>query len=94
MADGVDKDFKKQTPMHKIEKPPFYAAWATPILHDTLTGLRTNTATEVIDTRGEVIPASIARANRRAASPSTGWRGVSCSAASPGALRRRTRPER
>ena len=43
VADGVDKDFKKKTPMHKIEKPPFYAAWATPILHDTLTGLRTNT---------------------------------------------------
>ena len=39
VADGVDKDFKKKTPMHKIEKPPFYAAWATPILHDTLTGL-------------------------------------------------------
>ena len=56
VAEGVDKDFKKKTPMHKIEKPPFYAAWATPILHDTLTGLRTNTSTEVIDMRGEVIP--------------------------------------
>jgi succinate dehydrogenase/fumarate reductase flavoprotein subunit len=52
---GADKDFKKKTPMHKIEKPPFYAAWATPILHDTLTGLRTNTSTEVVDMRGEVI---------------------------------------
>jgi succinate dehydrogenase/fumarate reductase flavoprotein subunit len=41
--------------MYKIEKPPFYAAWATPILHDTLTGLRTNTRGEVIDTRGQVI---------------------------------------
>jgi succinate dehydrogenase/fumarate reductase flavoprotein subunit len=56
VADGADKDFKKPTPMHKIEKPPFYAAWATPILHDTLTGLRTNTRGEVIDTRGKVIP--------------------------------------
>jgi hypothetical protein len=56
VAEGVDKDFKKKTPMHKIEKPPFYAAWATPILHDTLTGLRTNTSTEVIDMHGEVIP--------------------------------------
>jgi succinate dehydrogenase/fumarate reductase flavoprotein subunit len=52
---GKDSDYGKPTPMHKIEKPPFYAAWATPILHDTLTGLRTNTSTEVIDTRGEVI---------------------------------------
>jgi succinate dehydrogenase/fumarate reductase flavoprotein subunit len=55
VAEGVDKDFKKPTPMHKIEKPPFYAAWATPILHDALTGLRTNTDAQVVDTRGKVI---------------------------------------
>jgi hypothetical protein len=55
VADGIDQDFKKPTPMHKIATPPFYAAWSTPILHDTLTGLRTNTDAEVIDTRGEVI---------------------------------------
>jgi succinate dehydrogenase/fumarate reductase flavoprotein subunit len=53
---GVDEDFGKPGPVHRIEKPPFYAAWATPILHDSLTGLRTNTNAEVIDTRGEVIP--------------------------------------
>ena len=52
---GADTDFKKPKPLYKIEKPPFYAAWATPILHDTLTGLRTNTNAEVIDTRGQVI---------------------------------------
>ena len=56
VAAGVDTDFKKPTPMYKIEKPPFYAAWATPILHDTLTGLRTTTDAEVVDIRGEVIP--------------------------------------
>ena len=55
VTEGVDKDFKKPTPMHKIEKPPFYAAWATPILHDALTGLRTNTDSQVVDTRGKVI---------------------------------------
>jgi FAD binding domain len=55
VASGTDPDFKKPTPMYKIEKPPFYAAWATPILHDTLTGLRSNTSGEVIDIRGEVI---------------------------------------
>ena len=43
VAAGADTDFKKPTPLHKIEKPPFYAAWATPILHDTLTGIRTDT---------------------------------------------------
>jgi hypothetical protein len=56
VASGVDADFKKPTPQHTIEKPPFYAAWATPILHDALTGLRTNVKAEVIDIRGEVIP--------------------------------------
>jgi urocanate reductase len=56
VAAGADADFKKPTPMYKIEKPPFYAAWATPILHDTLTGLRTSTRGEVIDIRGAVIP--------------------------------------
>jgi succinate dehydrogenase/fumarate reductase flavoprotein subunit len=56
VAAGADADFKKPTPMYKIEKPPFYAAWATPILHDTLTGLRTSTNGEVIDIHGAVIP--------------------------------------
>ena len=53
---GVDEDFDKPTPRYKIERPPFYAAWSTPILHDSLTGLRTNTKAQVIDTRGQVIP--------------------------------------
>jgi succinate dehydrogenase/fumarate reductase flavoprotein subunit len=56
VASGTDSDFKKPVPMYKIEKPPFYAAWATPILHDTLTGLRASPKAEVIDTRGQVIP--------------------------------------
>ena len=56
VTEGIDREFKKKTPMHKIEKPPFYAAWSTPILHDTLTGLRTTPDSQVVDTRGEVIP--------------------------------------
>jgi ribulose 1,5-bisphosphate synthetase/thiazole synthase len=55
VTEGVDKDFGKPTPLHKIATPPFYAAWATPILHDSNTGLRTNTDAQVIDLRGEVI---------------------------------------
>ena len=55
VAAGADADFNKPAPLYKIEKAPFYAAWATPILHDALTGLRTNTNAEVIDIRGEVI---------------------------------------
>jgi hypothetical protein len=53
---GVDADFKKPRPMHKIAKPPFYAAWHTPALHDSYTGIRINTSAEVIDLHGKVIP--------------------------------------
>jgi hypothetical protein len=53
---GVDADFKKPRPMHKIATPPFYAAWHTPALHDSYTGIRISPSAEVIDLRGKVIP--------------------------------------
>ncbi len=53
---GADSDFGKRGPLHRIDRAPFHAAWSTPIVHDALTGLRTNTSAEVIDTRGAVIP--------------------------------------
>jgi hypothetical protein len=53
---GVDEDFHKPTPLYKVQRPPFYAAWATPAVHDSYTGLRTNTNAQVLDTRGAVIP--------------------------------------
>jgi len=53
---GKDAEFAKPTPMYKIQKPPFYAAWSTPILHDTLTGLRINQKCQVLDIRGRIIP--------------------------------------
>ena len=53
---GTDSDFQKPTPLYKIQTPPFYAAWSTPILHDSLTGLRTNVKAQVIDIHGQVIP--------------------------------------
>ena len=31
-------DFGKPTPRYKIATPPFYAAWSTPVLHDTRAG--------------------------------------------------------
>ena len=37
---GVDVDFEKPSPKYKIETPPFYAAWSTPVIHDTRVGLR------------------------------------------------------
>jgi urocanate reductase len=53
---GKDADFAKPAPMYKIQKPPFYAAWSTPILHDTLAGLKINTKCQVIDRHDQVIP--------------------------------------
>jgi succinate dehydrogenase/fumarate reductase flavoprotein subunit len=52
---GKDGEFGKPTPMYKIQKPPFCAAWSTPILHDTLTGLKINTKCQVIDRNGQAI---------------------------------------
>jgi succinate dehydrogenase/fumarate reductase flavoprotein subunit len=56
VATGVDADFDKPTPLYKIAKPPFYAAWATPVIHDTRAGLRINARCQVLDLNGMVIP--------------------------------------
>ncbi len=53
---GVDADFKKPSPRYKIAKPPFYAAWHTPALHDSYTGIRINTTGQVLDLHGKPIP--------------------------------------
>ena len=52
---GVDADFSKPKPLYKIAKPPFYAAWATPVIHDTRAGLRINANCQVMDMNGQVI---------------------------------------
>jgi succinate dehydrogenase/fumarate reductase flavoprotein subunit len=53
---GVDADFGKPAPAHKIEEPPFHAAWATPTPHDSRAGLRINAKCQVVDRVGRVIP--------------------------------------
>jgi hypothetical protein len=53
---GKDADFGKPTPKYKIQKPPFYAAWATPNVHDTRSGLRINGKCQVMDMNARVIP--------------------------------------
>jgi hypothetical protein len=53
---GRDEDFSKPGPLYKIAKPPFYAAWATPVLHDTRAGLRINAKCQVVDMNGEIMP--------------------------------------
>lgn len=53
---GKDEDFGKEAIPYKIENGPFYAAWATPGFHDTMTGLRVNRKMQVMDLFGETIP--------------------------------------
>ena len=55
---GADPDFGrgKDAPMHKLDKPPFYAASICPVWHDSYGGLRINGKGQVLDTQGEVIP--------------------------------------
>ena len=53
---GKDADFGKPAPKYKIQTPPFYAAWATPVIHDTRSGLRINAKCQVVGLNGEVIP--------------------------------------
>jgi urocanate reductase len=53
---GKDTDFGKPSPKYKLQAPPFYAAWSTPILHDTLTGIKINQKCQVMDVHGQVIP--------------------------------------
>ena len=53
---GMDTDFGKPSPKYKIQTPPFYAAWATPCLHDCYSGLRINEKCQVLDVFGNVIP--------------------------------------
>jgi hypothetical protein len=53
---GKDTDFGKPAPKYKIQTAPFYAAWATPNVHDTRSGLHINAKCQVMDMSGQVIP--------------------------------------
>jgi hypothetical protein len=53
---GKDADFDKPKPKYKIQTAPFYAAWSTPVPHDTRAGVRINVKCQVVDMQGEVIP--------------------------------------
>ncbi|MBT8100829.1 MAG: FAD-binding protein [Gammaproteobacteria bacterium] len=55
VENGKDTDFERPILKYKIEKPPFYAAWATPVIHDCYAGLRINMKCQVMDMYGEVI---------------------------------------
>ena len=51
---GADEDFEKPV-MHRIETPPFYAAYASIRVLDSYGGLKINGKAQVLDTRGQVI---------------------------------------
>ena len=53
---GKDADFGKPSPKYKIQAPPFYAAWSTPVVHDSRAGLRITAKCEVVDLNGNIIP--------------------------------------
>ena len=49
---GKDADFDKPKPKYKIQSATFYAAWATPVVHDTRAGVRINAKCQVVDMKG------------------------------------------
>ena len=71
---GRDADFGKPTPRYKIAKPPFYAAWSTPVMHDTRAACASTRAARSSTWTARSSRASIAAANRPAASACTGSR--------------------
>lgn len=53
---GIDEQWGRENLVDKIQNGLFYAVWATPSLHDTVTGIRVNEQMQVIDLEGEIIP--------------------------------------
>ena len=57
VADGEDKEFGRNNGMDAdLSTAPFYAIQIAPGIHHTMGGIRIDTATQVIDTAGNVIP--------------------------------------
>ncbi|QIK70551.1 flavocytochrome c [Erysipelothrix sp. HDW6C] len=54
---GVDTEFGRETGMdYKLDTPKYYAIKIAPGIHHTMGGVKINTKTEVINTKGDVIP--------------------------------------
>ena len=57
VAAGVDEEFGRNNGMDAdLSTAPFYAIKIAPGIHHTMGGIKINTATEVLDTEGNVIP--------------------------------------
>ena len=92
---GVDEDFGKPKPLYKIATPPFYAAWATPVIHDTAHGPAHQRALPGDGhERRTSSRACIAAANRPAGSASTASPAPPARATSPVITRCRERNQR
>ena len=90
--EGTDPDFGrgKDAPMHKIDKPPFYAAAICPVWHDSYGGLRINGKAQVLDTQGAGHPGPLSAAEKPvAAATSMAWAGLWSTATSPAPVSRR-----
>jgi len=56
---GEDPDFERgqgDAPMHRIDRPPYYAAAIMVVWHDSYGGLRINRHCQVLDMQGKPIP--------------------------------------
>ncbi|MBQ8080924.1 MAG: FAD-dependent oxidoreductase [Clostridia bacterium] len=53
---GTGDDWGRVNLDYTIEQGPFYCVWATPNLHDTLAGLRTDGSMQVLDLEANPIP--------------------------------------
>ncbi len=58
VASGTDSDFGKVfgSPAYRINTPPYYAAFSSPVLHDWLTGIHIDSGSHVLDQDGAIIP--------------------------------------
>lgn len=57
VANKKDPEFGRSTAMdYDLTKAPYYAIQIAPGIHHTMGGVKINTNTEVINTKGEVIP--------------------------------------
>lgn len=56
VAAGVDEEFGRTSFASPLDTAPYYAIKVSPGVHHTMGGLKINTNTQVLDTKGEVIP--------------------------------------
>lgn len=56
VAAGKDEEFGRETGLHAIDTPDYYAIRIAPGVHHTMGGVKIDTATEVLNAEGKAIP--------------------------------------